>query len=696
MNGESSEYDIFLSYARIDNRENERYVERLVNTISSIYRDRTGRELRIFLDLEEIATAQIWERKINTALRHSSIMISVLSPAYFRSPWCGREWDSFIRMSQERSITYGITPYLNLIFPVTLREWTLEDQRSSEARRRVREARAMQYVDFAEVLPGTDQFTTLVTRLVDDVTDVLEMLEEVAPGHSLWPDVALSPASPESPMITTRRARDRFQFIRVLADAINVTIIGVTNENLSDFLNDALERKRRRLGAGAFWESLRIVFLREDLLDLVNDQLEAQRPRSRETFRERKLRAKAGKRAVVFFLVRQDQPERWSLHEYDYHLPFLGVLFGMADGTNLVQITMARPRQSVSDALYFEFVDPADHYFANAFHDIIAVSREENEVVLVGAPDDRAEFHVNGARFRRSALREGQNIHEWLPSVVVATWTVRNGTKIPMLQARTGGNATHYIHHLSHVSGYVNESDLLSPGSDIDWPTGSPVVLPVTAARNAAHRELQDQLNLGADDSRLQLFRTCRFNNHDRENLFFYLFSLQIPAIHQFPEGSQIRSWKIAELLDLHKYQVLRKAEQLLRLDDLSSAQRTEAARILACQLTLHGRPEFGERLVRAARRPADTLVRHLRRLAGEHVVRLRLSGREMTLRGLAEIHYREFFSTLLPLYAQVGVPDAVRTMGRIESVEGASEALAQLREAYGDDDLLSSLPFEV
>jgi TIR domain len=696
MNGESSDYDIFLSYARSDNLENEGYVEKLVATVSSVYHDRTGRDLRIFMDLDEIATAQIWERKINAALRRSSIMISVLSPAYFRSPWCGREWDSFIRMSQDRSITYGITPYLNLIFPITLREWALEDQRSREARRRVREARDMQYVDFAGVSPEADRFTPHVIRLVDDMIDVLEMLEEVTPGAPLWPDAALPSISPESPMITTRRARDRFQFIRVLADAVNVTIVGVTNENLADFLSDALERKQRRLGAGAFWESLRIVFLREDLLNLVNDQLEAQRPRPGEPFMERKLRAKAGKRAVVSFLVRQDQPERWSLHEYGYHLPFLGVLFGMADGANLVQITMARPRQSVSDALYFEFVDPADHYFENAFHDVIADSREENEVVLVGTPGDGAGFHVNGARFRRSALREGQNTHEWLPSVVIATWTVRQGIATPMIQIRTESNATHYINHLSHVSGYVNENDFVSSISDLDWPVGSPVTLPSVAARAAACRELQEQLNLTVEDDQLQFYRTCRFNNHDRENLFFYLFALQLSTIHQLPEDSQIRSWKISDLLALHEYQVLSKAEHLLRLDDLSSTQRVEAARILACQLTLHGQLELGRRLIRAAQRPANTLAGHLHRLAGQRAVRLRLSGNETTLSGLAEIHYREFFSTLLPLYAQVGVPDAERIIARLESVDGAGDALAKLSEAYRDDDLLSSLPFEV
>jgi hypothetical protein len=155
MTDESPEYDIFLSYARTDNRENDRYVEKLAQTLRSIYRAQTGRELRIFLDLDEIRTAEIWERRIRLALRRSAIMISVLSPAYFNSAWCGREWDAFTRMSQERSITYGITPYLKLIFPITLRRWTTDDQLSPDRRGRVRQAQALQYVDFADVSPVT-------------------------------------------------------------------------------------------------------------------------------------------------------------------------------------------------------------------------------------------------------------------------------------------------------------------------------------------------------------------------------------------------------------------------------------------------------------------------------------------------------------------------------------------------------------
>jgi TIR domain len=686
-------YDVFVSYARPDNRGDDHYVERLVDSLERAFRLHTGRDLRLFFDRRNIATAQMWEREIRGALRRSSIMIAILSPAYFKSQWCAREWDFFVRANRDRSIMFGITPYLKLIFPISLIELPGIDHGSPETRRRIREAQAMQHVDFAGVSTGEPEFTTLIRSLVDDVIHALRALDEVTHGQGAWLSTGFPAASAESPAIMTRRAQNKLQFVRVLADAINVTVVGITNRNLARFLSQALELKRRRLGPDAFWDSLRIVFLREDLLDLTNDELEARRPRSPETFRERKRWAKAGKRAVVSFLVRQDQPEKWSLHEYEYYLPFLGGLFSMADGTNLVQITIARPRHSADEAMYFEFVDPADHFFANAFHDIVADSHEDNEVILVGLARDTASFHVNGARFRRSALRKGENLQDWLPSVTIATWTERQGSAIPVLQVRTQENASHYIHYLSHISGYVNENDLISAGHELSKVAESPILLPLEAAHNAAQREVSEQLDLTCRG--LKFIRACRYSNHDRESLFFHLFALQLPDSHLYPVGAEIRSCKVSDLIRLHLYQVLCKTGQLLRANDLSPDHRATAAHILACHLTLHGEPALGERLLRAARRPPVRLADSFEKLADRNVVRWRLDGRDVVLGGLAEVHYREFFSTLLRLYASVGVADAARAVHALNSTDAMREAERQLAEAYSDDDLMWSLPFE-
>ena len=62
-------------------------------------------------------------------------------------------------------------------------------------------------------------------------------------------------------------------FTKLLAEAANATIVGFTNEKLASMLRTALDRKRAALQKpDACWDSLRVVFLSDKLLDLVNDE----------------------------------------------------------------------------------------------------------------------------------------------------------------------------------------------------------------------------------------------------------------------------------------------------------------------------------------------------------------------------------------------------------------------------------------
>ncbi len=50
------------------------------------------KDVKIFKDTEEILNGQLWDKKIEDALIHSRIMVSICSPAYFNSEWCKREF----------------------------------------------------------------------------------------------------------------------------------------------------------------------------------------------------------------------------------------------------------------------------------------------------------------------------------------------------------------------------------------------------------------------------------------------------------------------------------------------------------------------------------------------------------------------------------------------------------------------------
>ena len=61
--------------------------------------------MRIFFDREGIQGMDDWELRILTALRQSRVMIAVLSPAYFESEYCRKEWAWFVDRETERAMT---------------------------------------------------------------------------------------------------------------------------------------------------------------------------------------------------------------------------------------------------------------------------------------------------------------------------------------------------------------------------------------------------------------------------------------------------------------------------------------------------------------------------------------------------------------------------------------------------------------
>lgn len=708
MKNGSPEYDVFLSYARADD-ENRQHVTRLIQAMQRVFRSHTGHPLRIFIDKQEIATAQVWEKRILSALRRSSVMVAIISPSYFTSEWCGREWDYFRSLERERSVRLGIATYATLIFPVALQDLDRVLRPSDAMRRRMQEAAARQYVDFKAVSPDDPQFEDLVSKLVDDIIDVLLGLDDgagpvgdaAADAYELGGAEVSTSAALESPTITTRYGRDREQFIKLLSEAINVTLIGVTNDRLAESLQEALTRKRRKLGPDAFWESIRVVFLNDSLLPLVNDDLLIQFPSRDQALRERAQKAGLGKRAMVSFLLRANQPDKWTLYSYSYLLPFVGALFGMADGSKLVQIATGRPRRGISEHLFFQFVDRADQYFASAFQEVIEHSQEENEVVLVGAPANHtAGFYCRGARFRRGVMLDGMNTRDWLPAVIVVTWRYQRGLAVPLLQVNTIHNSTREIGKVSHLSGYVNQQDYVGQHDDRAEPgVESEFILSLQTAQNAVARELREELRVEVEADRPRLDKTLRFYYPDKENLFFYLFELQLPPRAHFPPNAEIHSWAIGELLRVRDHQVLCNVLNLLEQETLTPKQIEIAAQILDLNLILHERGVLGARLIGALQGSNGDLG-DLTVEVGQLVEQTRYSryssGYELRITGLAGLQYREFFSSILPLYAKIGVPEAEDHLRRVMANDAMTAALEGLMTLYSDESKMMTLPLEV
>jgi len=95
------EYDLFVSYAHAD--DTDEFVTALVQALQEEHQQFARDPLRIFFDRNAIHTAHDWEHRLLHGLKAAKAMLAVLSPAYFNSPWCWREWETFIEHEKSRA-----------------------------------------------------------------------------------------------------------------------------------------------------------------------------------------------------------------------------------------------------------------------------------------------------------------------------------------------------------------------------------------------------------------------------------------------------------------------------------------------------------------------------------------------------------------------------------------------------------------
>ena len=680
MSGSSERYDVFLSYARSDDQDGA--VTRLAEALSTAFSQQTGVKLRVFLDKQHIQSAQIWRARIDGALKVSSVLVSLISPAYFGSEWCRYEWDHFVAREREPPADRSS----RRIFPVCLEgEPRLPADAPPAVQRWLRDSRARHWTDLGSAASDSQQYAASVSGLAEQIIRALRVSTDGLGGPF---DSDL-----EYHNVVSGYVNDGARFVRLLAEAVNVTIVGLTNETLAVTLQDALNRKRARSDDRAFWRSLRVVFLGDKLLEAINDE-RVEYPDRNDALRSRRLAAVWGKRSVSV-LLRRTPSSRWTLYESPYLPPFAGTLFEMPDGRRIVQLLIRRSQRGTADHLFLELEDTTDQYFTAAFEDIVHNSEDDNKIVPIGAPRDGG-FQPTGTRFRQNVLADRSGATGWVPLVLVITWRHRNGQVEPLLQLRNESNAARELNRLSHLSGHIYQDDYLESGTEAGE---RPAVFHAghDALARAARRRVQMETgNDPADDLRPAM--THRYLNSDKEHLFFFVFTLEIPGWFQFPRQAEMHHFPVTELLAVRRNQVLRSAVRVCRAT-LSRRIRLAAAEIVALNLTLHGEAALGTEFLAWAERSnpkSHSTVHKLRRLEKQTRQTWFSGGREVQLGGLSGLQYREFFGTLLPLYAEFGVPGAAEHLAVIQESEPMRRALSKLSALYSDEDLMTSIPIEI
>lgn len=671
-------YDIFLSYARID--DEHRLITGLGEEMRAIFRRRTGHKLKIFQDRPEIQTSETWQPRIESALQESALLVPVISKAYFGSDWCRREWYYFVAAERGLASDQG----LRLIYPVMLNGTPRVAKGSPIAQSWLNDVMQRQAVDLGGAAQGSYQHDAQVQLLMDGIMAKLHQLK--TRHHTAVHSTGVEHLDGYSGYVGEGE-----RFTELLAEALSVTIVGLTNQTLGDTLRNALETKRRNSGKpDDFWQSLRIVFLSDRLLDSLNDVL-TDVPDQAEALLTRRLAASYGMRSIRI-LLEQVLSSYWELYESQYQLSFAGSLFEMPDGRRTVQLLLRRPQRRTPNQMYIEFDVRPDQYMTGAFEDIVQTSTPLRYIIPVGLPREDGVFRCTGRRFRERVLRDGSHAGGWLPVVLLVTWRHSDGQPELWLQLRTTVNSHREVGRLAHLANYVFQDDMIAAGESIsESAVGfdlSPGVL-VCAAQRCFRAETGENPANGVSQE-----GTSRYVYPDKENLYFSLFTAELPPYPHFPEQADMRPVSVSALTAVREGHALRNAVSVCKLARRSGGTADLAAEIAALNLTLHDHLDLAEQVRSAVRSPTklEAASRRIESL-GAQTRQVRHADRQLVqVVGLGGLQHREFFTTFLPLYDKLGVPGAAELLAAFRQDRVKQDAVERLRVIYNNEALMSTL----
>ncbi len=88
-------YEFFFSYTHGDQDGYlDTFFERLSDAVRKLRQLPEGAEVG-FRDQNDVELGTQWDPHISDALQNSKVLVSLYSPAYFSSPYCGKEWETF-------------------------------------------------------------------------------------------------------------------------------------------------------------------------------------------------------------------------------------------------------------------------------------------------------------------------------------------------------------------------------------------------------------------------------------------------------------------------------------------------------------------------------------------------------------------------------------------------------------------------
>jgi hypothetical protein len=175
-------FDFFISYSRYGSVQ-KWLLNHFYNKLRECLADQCAPAPKVYMD-REMPRAVHWPANLQHALRHSKIMIQLLTPHYYTSAWC---------MAEQRSMQ-AREKYLGLASP-EIPQGLLYPILYSDSENFPLEERQRSWVDFKEFAhpdppyQGTVGFVDFHRKVNELASDLVRLAKQVPDWQPDWPDI---------------------------------------------------------------------------------------------------------------------------------------------------------------------------------------------------------------------------------------------------------------------------------------------------------------------------------------------------------------------------------------------------------------------------------------------------------------------------------------------------------------------------
>ncbi|GEM_PF-6663883 len=204
----------FMSYTRFDNEFVGEALTRFREELSKTIRFLSGKEIEIFQDVEGVRLGQNIQQRIKGSLNEIIVLIPILTPNYFTSPWCREELALFLNRERQLgrndliiSLYYQTVPALDEAMKHHSVRGPISDPLIQEiAQRLVCDWRPFQEKDFSDA-----QVRAELKRIAQAILTVLhniQSLTQLSVPISVQPTPGSQPAPGKNVHVDQRQLRD--------------------------------------------------------------------------------------------------------------------------------------------------------------------------------------------------------------------------------------------------------------------------------------------------------------------------------------------------------------------------------------------------------------------------------------------------------------------------------------------------------